>query len=92
MKREDYISDETVIKRANEAVRIELEKNRALGIPVVVYDRESQIIYRENDDGTRTEVGKRMRKERYSERFQKSLKLLFSPDRTVPERVHLRNY
>lgn len=71
MRREDYISDETVIKRANEAVRIELEKNRALGIPVVVYDRESQIIYRENDDGTRIEVGKRMRKERYSERISK---------------------
>ncbi len=71
MKREDYISDEAVIKRANEAVRIELEKNRALGIPVVVYDRESQVIYRENDDGTRTEVGKRIRKERYSERISK---------------------
>lgn len=71
MKREDYISDETVIKRANEAVRLELEKNKALGVPVVVYDRESQIIYRENVDGTRTEVGKRMRKERYSERISK---------------------
>ena len=45
MKREDYISDEAVIKRANEAVRIELEKNRALGVPVVIYDRERQIIY-----------------------------------------------
>ena len=71
MRREDYISDETVIKRANEAVRIELEKNKALGIPVVVYDRESQIIYRENDDGIRTEVGRRMRKERYSERISR---------------------
>ncbi len=71
MKRKEYISDETVIKRANEAVRIELEKNKALGIPVVVYDRKSQIIYRENDDGTRTEVGRRMRKERYSERISK---------------------
>lgn len=71
MKREEYISDETVIKRANEAVRIELEKNKALGVPVVIYDRESQIIYRENDDGTRTEVGRRMRKERYSERISK---------------------
>lgn len=71
MKREDYISDETVIKRANEAVRIELEKNRALGVPVVIYDRESQIIYQENDDGTRTEVGRRGRKERYSERISK---------------------
>ena len=71
MRREEYISDETVIKRANAAVRIELEKNRALGIPTVIYDRESQIIYRENEDGTRTEVGKRMRKERYSERVSK---------------------
>ena len=71
MKREEYVSDETVIKRANEAVRIELEKNKALGVPVVIYDRESQIIYRENEDGTRTEVGRRMRKERYSERISK---------------------
>ncbi len=43
MKREDYISDEAVMKRANEAVRIELEKNRVLGVPIVVYDRQSQI-------------------------------------------------
>lgn len=71
MKREDYISDETVIKRANAAVRIELEKNRALGIPAVIYDRKSQVIYRENEDGTRTEVGKRMRKGRYGERVSK---------------------
>lgn len=71
MKREEYISDEIVIKRVNAAVRIELEKNRALGIPTVIYDRESQIIYRENEDGTRMEVGKRMRKERYSERVSK---------------------
>lgn len=71
LKREDYISDETVIKRANAAVRIELEKNRALGVPTVIYDRKSQIIYRENEDGTRTEVGKRMRKERYGERVSK---------------------
>lgn len=71
MKREDYISDEAVMKRANEAVRIELEKNRVLGVPIVVYDRQSQIIYQENDDGTRKEVGRRMRKERYSERISK---------------------
>lgn len=71
MRREDYISDEAVVKRANEAVRIELEKNRALGVPVVIYDRENQIIYQENDDGTRKEIGRRMRKERYSERISK---------------------
>ncbi len=71
MKREQYISDETVIKRANAAVKIELEKNKALGVPPVLYDRKSQIIYRKNDDGTKTVVGKRIRKGRYSERISK---------------------
>ncbi|MCM1468367.1 MAG: hypothetical protein NC086_09480 [Alistipes sp.] len=71
MRREEYISDEVVVKRANEAVRIELEKNKALGIPAVIYDRESQVIYQENEDGIRTEVGRRMRMGRYSEQISK---------------------
>lgn len=71
MKRETYISDEAVVKRANEAVRIELEKKKAMDIPVVIYDRENQIIYKENSDGTRVEAGKRLRKGRYSERVEK---------------------
>ena len=37
----------------------------------VMPDRQSQIIYQENDDGTRKEIGRRMRKERYSERISK---------------------
>ena len=69
MKREEYISDEMVVKRVNEAVRIELEKRRAMDVPIVIYDRESQIIYQENSDGSRIEVGRRMRKGRYSERI-----------------------
>lgn len=52
-------------------MRIELEKNKALDIPVVIYDREKQILYRENEDGSRTEIGKRLRKGRYSERISK---------------------
>ena len=71
MEREKYITDEAVVRRANEAVRIELEKNRAMDIPVVIYDREQQIIYQENSDGTRIEAGKRLRKGRYSERVAK---------------------
>ena len=71
MEREKYITDEAVVRRANEAVRIELEKNRAMDIPVVIYDREQQIIYQENSDGTRVEAGKRLRKGRYSERVAK---------------------
>ncbi len=71
MKREEYISDEAVVKRANAAVKIELEKKKVLDIPVVVYDGETQTIYHENSDGTRVEIGKRMRKGRYSERIAK---------------------
>lgn len=71
MERDKYISDETVVKRAKEAVRIELEKKKAMDLPVVVYDREKQIIYQENSDGTRIEAGKRLRKGRYSERIAK---------------------
>ena len=69
MRREEYISDAAVVKRANAAVRIELEKKKALDIPIVVYDRKTQTIYHESADGKRVEIGKRMRKERYSERI-----------------------
>lgn len=71
MKREKYISDEAVVKRVNAAVKLELEKKKAMDIPIVVYDRETQIIYQENSDGSRVEVGRRMRKGRYSERVGK---------------------
>ena len=47
MKREEYISDEAVVKRVNEAVRIELEKKKAMDVPIIVYDKETQIIYQE---------------------------------------------
>lgn len=69
MKREDYISDETVVKRVNAAIRLELEKRKAIDAPVIVYDRETQTIYQENSDGSRVAVGKKMRKGRYSERI-----------------------
>lgn len=62
MKREEYISDEAVVKRANAAIKIKLEKKKALDIPIVVYDRQTQTIYHESNDGTRVEIGTRMRK------------------------------
>ena len=71
MSREDYISDEQVVKRANEAVRIELEKKKAMDIAVTLFDRETQEIYEEKSDGTRVVVAKRLRKGRYSERIAK---------------------
>lgn len=71
MRREEYISDDLVVKRANAAIRLELEKKKAMDIPVIVYDRETQAVYQEHSDGTRVKVGKRMRKGRYSERVAK---------------------
>lgn len=71
MKRKDYISDEQVVKRANAAVKIELDKKKALDIPVAVFDRKTQKIYKKNSDGSTIEVGERIRKGRYSERVSK---------------------
>jgi hypothetical protein len=71
MRRELYISDEAVIKRANEAVRIELEKKKAMDVPIAVFDRKTQTIYYKNSDGSKVEVGKRLRKGRYSEQIAK---------------------
>ena len=69
MKREEYITDEAVVKRVNAAVKIELEKKKAMDIAAVVYDPKTQTIDHENSDGTRVEAGKRIRKGRYSERI-----------------------
>ena len=68
MKRADCISDAQVVKRANAAVKIELDKKKALDIAVAVFDRKTQKIYKKNSDGTTIEVGERIRKGRYSER------------------------
>jgi hypothetical protein len=35
----DYITDEQVVKRAN-AAGLEIEKLKALGAPVIIYDRK----------------------------------------------------
>ncbi|MCD8022316.1 MAG: hypothetical protein LUF30_04860 [Lachnospiraceae bacterium] len=72
MNREEYISDELVIKRANAAVAIELEKKKALDLPAVVYDPTTEAIYHIYSDGSKVEIGKKMRKGRYSERIKKA--------------------
>lgn len=55
MRREDYISDAEVVKRANAAVRLELEKLKALDIPAVICDGKSKKLYYLYSDGSRTE-------------------------------------
>lgn len=60
-----------MVKRANVAIELEIEKLKAIDAPVIVYDRKKQVIIRRNNDGTETEVGKRLWKGRYSERITK---------------------
>jgi hypothetical protein len=71
MRKDKYISDSQVVKRANAAVRIELDKKKALDIPVAIFDRKTQVIYQKNSDGTKVAIGGRIRKGRYSERVSK---------------------
>ena len=71
MKREEYIDDSQVVKRANSAVKLAIEKKQTLGIPVVIYDRETGNICHLQKDGTKTVVSQRAKRGRYSERFAK---------------------
>ncbi len=71
MKRSEYISDEQVVKRVNTAVRFAIEKKRAMGVPVVVYDRETGNICQLQKDGTKTVISQRKVRGRYSERVAK---------------------
>jgi hypothetical protein len=71
MNKEDYISDEQVVKRAQAAVKLAIERKKVTENPIVVYDRETQNIYNINSDGTREIVGQRRTVGRYSERFKK---------------------
>ena len=68
MNRGKYIPDELVIKRAKEAVAIELQKKKALNASAIVYDPATEKIYQLNSDGSRTPIAERLKKGRYSER------------------------
>ena len=62
------ITDDMVVKRVNAAVKIALEKNKAMDIPSIVYDRKTQKIYELRSDGERVPIADRAWKGRYSER------------------------
>ena len=68
-----YITDEQVVRLANTAIELEIEKLKAIEAPVIVYDRKKQVVIKRNNDGTEIEVGKRLRKGRYSERIAKEI-------------------
>lgn len=50
------ITDEQVVERARVAVEIALMKHKALGVPIVEYDRKTKKVYQVYNDGRRVEV------------------------------------
>lgn len=62
-----YVTDEMVVKRANAAVKLALEKNRALDIPSIVYDSKEKMIYELHSDGSRVAVGRPLKETRYGD-------------------------
>lgn len=70
MDREKYIPDEQVVKRANAAVKIAIERKKVTETPIVIYDRKTKEICTLNPDGTRYIVSERKTVGRYSERIK----------------------
>ncbi|WP_293729723.1 hypothetical protein [uncultured Phascolarctobacterium sp.] len=50
------VTDKEVVERARAAVKLALEKQRVLGVPIVEYDRKTKKVYQVYSDGTRVEV------------------------------------
>lgn len=65
-----------IVKRVNATVRIELERKRVLDVPIVTYDRETQIIYQENSD-VRGEVVWRKVRQIFAKRKPERIKVPF---------------
>lgn len=61
------ISDKDVVKRVKSAVKIDMEKRKAMNAPIAVFDAESGNVYAQYNDGTRVLIGSRIKRGGYSE-------------------------
>ena len=59
------ISDKEVVERVKSAVKIDIEKKKAMNVPVAVYDTETGNVYAEYNDGTKILMGSRIKKGSY---------------------------
>jgi len=59
------ITDAEVVKRVKSAINIDIEKKKAMNIPIAVFDAESGKIYAEYNDGTRVLMGNRLKRGNY---------------------------
>ena len=61
------VSDKEVVERVKSAVKIDIEKKKAMNVPVAVFDAETGNVYAEYNDGTKILMGSRIKKGSYGE-------------------------
>ena len=54
--RERSISDAETVRRARKAVELELEKRKAMNMPIAVFDKKEKKVFACYPDGTREEM------------------------------------
>ena len=54
------ITDADIVKRVKSAVKIDIEKKKAMNAPIAVYDHKTGNIYAEYSDGRRILMGTRI--------------------------------
>lgn len=63
-------SGSIVVRNARLAVSMDLQRKRAMGLPIARFGKKTGQVYLENADGTITEMGYAMEWGRYSERHR----------------------
>lgn len=66
----DIIPDDSIlVKKARLAVKLELQKKRALGLPIARFNPKTKEVYMENPDGSITPMGSTAEQGQYGERL-----------------------
>ena len=61
------ITDADVVRRIQSAVKIDIEKRKAMNAPIAVYEPETGNVYAEYSDGKRVLMGTKIKRGSYSE-------------------------
>lgn len=61
------ITDADVVKRVKSAVKIDIEKKKAMNAPIAVFDAKSGNVYAEYSDGRRVLMGSKIKRGNYGE-------------------------
>ncbi len=61
------ITDADVVKRIQNAVKIDIDRRKAMNAPIAVYDPDTGNVYAEYGDGKRILMGSKIKRGSYSE-------------------------